>query len=144
MKLAPAVLCVLVLAAGGCSREPQGSGGTTNPPGTVVENYQEALTRARSENKPILLVVYEGSPADVEQMVLSEPAITQRTSRFVTAKVDLNKESAALTPLGITQAPTVAILRSDGSLLWQKSGAAPPEIVAAMDQAVGGAAPAGQ
>jgi hypothetical protein len=96
---------------------------------------------ARRENKPILVVAYQGSASSVEQVVLSAPPVTQRSPRFVTAMLDAATQASALGSLRITEYPTLAILDSQGRELWRKKSANVGELTQAMDGVSGGAPP---
>jgi hypothetical protein len=130
------IACGIVLVGlVGCNRPAQNAE-TPNVAGKIATTYEEALASARAQNKPILLVAYQGRSDDVDQMVLSEPRITEQSSKFVTAKLDGGQQSAAMARLGITQYPTLMILNARGTPVWSRRGASPIEVANAMDQAL--------
>jgi thiol:disulfide interchange protein len=135
------IALTLALGAAGCGG---GTKAATGPAaaGPAVTTWEEALASARSTNKPILLVAYQGSPKDMEMMILSDPMITQRMSKVVTAKVDGNQHAAALARINVTTFPSIVVFRPDGTYVWGKQGANPIEVANNIDSALG--VPSGQ
>ena len=127
----------LSLASVGCNAGGQDSRvGSGAIKGKVATTYDEAIALGRQQNKPILLVSFQGTGEDVDQMILSEPSITTLSDRFVTARINYNTNRQDVTRLGIARLPAVMVLRPDGSLLWTKPGPTPPEVERAMRQAL--------
>jgi hypothetical protein len=136
MKVCLFVLCAaLACAVAGCNRG--GPVAEAVSPGTVVTTYEDALAKASAQRSPILVVAYQGSSQDVDQMILSDPSITSHASKVVTAKLDANTQSQAMTKLGIQDYPMLAVLSSSGAVLWRKKSATPPEVGRALESALG-------
>jgi hypothetical protein len=74
----------------------------------IATTFDEALSMAASQNKPILLVAYQGDPNAVDQMLLSEPSVTERSDRFVVAKLDAKTQSEPSPACGSRDIPPSA------------------------------------
>lgn len=138
MRTFSLVAGAVLLLVSGCGSSPR----TTTDgdlKGEVAATYEEASQKARTSNKPLLLVAYKGNPADVDMMLLSDPNITSRSNKVVVAKVDGNKEGATLDRLNIRQFPSVVIYRPNGTYFWGKKGANPEETARVLDQLLTGA-----
>jgi len=132
--------CTLACTLVGCG--PRNAQDTGTDQGKVVTTYDEALASARSENRPVLIVAYQTSPAGIEQNLLNDPAVKERTRNVITAKLDAASQGPAISKLGITQYPAVLILRPDGTEAWRSQGVPMPGMVAmALDQATQGMKP---
>jgi hypothetical protein len=135
MKFLAFMGCVLALTLVGCG-PPKEEARTVQ--GKVVTSYDEALANAKSENRPVLLVAYQTALDKIEQNLLNDPAVKERSSKVITAKIDVNSQGAALTPLGLTQYPAVLILRPDGTEAWRSRAVPMPgEVALALDKVVG-------
>lgn len=138
IRVSVALLGLIVLVGAGCSSPPpKEAAGTGEIKGGVVSTVDAALSQGKSQNKPILLVAYQGNPDDIDMMILSEPSVTQKSEKFVVAKVDGNSQAAALANLNVSEYPTILILRPDGTEAWRKKSPTPPDVAAAMDLATG-------
>jgi hypothetical protein len=120
--------CVLALTMVGCG-SPKEEGGAVQ--GKVVASYDEALASAKSENRPILVVAYQaGLEEKIDQNLLNDPAVKERSSKVITAKLDTSSQGQAISQLGITNYPAVLILRPDGTEAWRSQGVPMPGAVA--------------
>jgi hypothetical protein len=133
MRVLAFVECVLALTLVGCgSRNEQGA---STAQGKIVTSYDEALASARSENRPVLIVAYQTGLDRIEQNLLNDPAVKERSGKVITAKLDANSQGQAISPLSITQYPAVLILRPDGTEAWRSRGIPMPgEVAMALDK----------
>ena len=126
--------CVLALMLVGCgSRQEQN---TDTVQGKVVTSYDEAMASAKSENRPILIVAYQSGLDRIEQNLLNDPAVKERSGKVITAKLDATVQGPSISHLGITQYPAILVLRPDGTEVWRSRGVPfPGEVAQALDQA---------
>lgn len=128
-----AALCAMLTGLVGCSGEKAEKAAFE---GKVVTTLEEALSAAKSENRPVLVVAYQGSPDMIDRNLLSDAALKERDSKFITAKLDAATQSAALSQLQVTAYPTMLVLKPDGSVAWRAQGMVfPGQVALAIDQA---------
>jgi hypothetical protein len=140
MRIMAFLGCVLACTLVGCGS--RGAQDTGSNQGKIVTTYDEALASASSENRPIMIVAYQTGLAQIEQNLLNDPAVKERTDKVITAKLDAASQGPAMSRLGITQYPAVLILRPDGTEAWRSQGVPMPGMVAqALDQATQGMKP---
>jgi hypothetical protein len=137
------VVCsvALLAALAGCDRGPEKPvAGTTKEPGiseNVVNSYDQALAAASSKGRPILVIAYQGDPNKIEMHLLSEPEVSDRLPKVVTAMLEANQQALALARLGLQQYPSAAVLDRQGRMLWRMKSPRGPDLARAIDQALG-------
>jgi hypothetical protein len=134
MRTVALLICALAWTLVGCGS--RGAQDTGSDQGKVVTSYDEAIASAKSENRPILIVAYQTGLDRIEQNLLNDPAVKERSRKVITAKLDAASQGQTMSQLGITQYPAVVILHSDGTEAWRSQGVPMPGAVAqALDQA---------
>jgi hypothetical protein len=96
------------------------AGGPALPRDSIefVEGYADALARATSESKPLLVVcraTWCRWSADFARGVLANPQIVALSRQFVCVMLDADRHADACKTLGVTAFPTVMVLGSDGT-----------------------------
>lgn len=103
-------------------------------PGTAElvwqRNWEEAQTQAKRENKLIFMDVYAdwcGPCRMMDQITFADPGVKERLAKYVTVKVDADKDTALAERYGTGALPTVAVVQPDGTILQREAGFQEPK-----------------
>jgi|SRR5579872_2938577 len=134
------VLFTALIIVSGCGKKVEEAPPPGEFTGKVVTTYEEALQSAKAENKPILIVAYQGNADMIDRNLLHDGAVRSRGSKFITAKLDAATQSDAMSKLGVKHYPDMMILHPDGTEAWHMGSriAFPGEVAQAIDNATGG------
>lgn len=90
-----------------------------------VEAYETAAGRAAADRRPLLLVfgaAWCRWSGELARGTLADPAVVERTRRFVCAFVDADREPKTCRAFGVTAFPTVIVVDADGRERFRATG----------------------
>jgi thiol-disulfide isomerase/thioredoxin len=93
-------------------------------------DWEKALAQAKRENKLIFMDVYAdwcGPCRMMDQITFADAGVKERLAKYVTVKVDADKDTALAERYGTGALPTLAIVQSDGALLQREAGFQEPK-----------------
>ena len=94
---------------------------------TWLTSYDKALTKAKAENKPIMIDFYADWCVACKQLdknIYASPDVIKKSKDFINLKVNIDKEQDIAARYKAYFLPTLIFLDGNGKVLWRLEGVA--------------------
>ena len=118
-----------LLLLSGCDRGGSGVSGTRQNI-AWVENFNAALERAKTENKPVMVDFFAtwcGPCRQMESQTYTDASVASELTNWISAKIDVDKNQEVAQRFGIQAIPTTVLLEPSGKEIARESGYLGPQ-----------------